>query len=383
MDFPKLKDNLQELSAYFASQRGERQKRRALKRADFDDLVSAGFHRTGVLQEHGGLWEDVSNSVRDICDCLRILAHGDSSVALVSTMHPVVLAFWLATPLVSESHQAAWQAQRDFCSETALDGYFWGTITSEPGSGGDVLNTKTWAQKNGSGYRITGLKHFGSGTGMMSYMITTAVAAGETEPDVFFLDMRDVPLDGSQGAKLMFPWDGHGMTATQSHSVQFENFPATRIAWPGHMAEIGQAPNSLIACCFTAVIVGIVEVAMATARQQLQKRQAAMGAYEQVAWSKLEMESWLIQQAYAGMLAAVEKDSLGSRRETLLGKTAVAELAESVLNRLCKVLGGGTYSRHSPFGFWQQDVRALGYLRPPWVLAYEQLFAGSWPEDTT
>ena len=61
-----------------------------------------------------------------------------------------------------------------------------------------------------------------------------------------------------------------------------------------------------------------------------------------------------------------------------VGKTAIAELAESVMNRLCKVMGGGTYSRHSPFGYWFQDVRALGFLRPPWVLAYEQLFQGGW-----
>ncbi|PJF33668.1 MAG: hypothetical protein CUN57_01540, partial [Phototrophicales bacterium] len=140
------------------------------------------------------------------------------------------------------------------------EGHFWGTITSEPGSGGDVFNTKTRAEKTDSGYQISGLKHFGSGTGMMSYMITTAVVPDEPEPDIFYLDMRDVPLDGSQGVQLMFPWDGHGMTATQSHSVQFEHFPATRVAWTGHILELGTAVNSFVACTFTAVIVGIVEV---------------------------------------------------------------------------------------------------------------------------
>jgi hypothetical protein len=42
------------------------------------------------------------------------------------------------------------------------------------------------------------------------------------------------------------------------------------------------------------------------------------------------------------------------------------------------VLGGGTFSRSSPFGFWLEDVRALGFLRPPWGLAYEQLLQLSW-----
>jgi hypothetical protein len=41
-------------------------------------------------------------------------------------------------------------------------------------------------------------------------------------------------------------------------------------------------------------------------------------------------------------------------------------------------MGGGTYARHSPFGFWAEDVRALGFLRPPWSLAYANLFEESW-----
>lgn len=380
MNFDEIRDNVQEVVSQFAQERVERQKRRDLKKDDFDALVSAGFHLTGVLAEHGGLWQSLSQSVRPICDLLRLLAHGDSSVALVSSMHPSVLSFWFATEPVPTSQDVFWQKQRGFCSQTALEGHFWGTITSEPGSGGNVFNTKTKASKNGSDYQITGMKHFGSGTGMMSYMITTAVADDETEPDIFYLDMRGVPLDGSQGVKLMFPWDGHGMTATQSHAVQFEKFPATRIAWSGHIGQMGQTVNGFIACCFTAVIVGIVEIAVETARERLEQRWAAMQAFEQVEWAKVELESWLIQQAYHGMITAVEKEDAIARanRDALLGKTAVAQLSESVMNRLCKVMGGGTYSRHSPFGYWFQDVRALGFLRPPWVLAYEQLFSSSW-----
>jgi hypothetical protein len=52
-----------------------------------------------------------------------------------------------------------------------------------------------------------------------------------------------------------------------------------------------------------------------------------------------------------------------------------AQLAESCLGRLCRVLGGGTFSRRSPIGNWFEDVRALGFLRPPWGLAYDSLLA--------
>src|SRR5215813_14913634 len=69
-------------------------------------------------------------------------------------------------------------------------------------------------------------------------------------------------------------------------------------------------------------------------------------------------------------------DFIGIR--TVYAKTAVAELAESALRRICRVIGGGTFSRSSPFGHWYEDVRALGFLRPPWGLAYDRLFAESW-----
>ena len=75
-----------------------------------------------------------------------------------------------------------------------------------------------------------------------------------------------------------------------------------------------------------------------------------------------------------GMIAAVETQD-DPRYEVLLGKTSTAELAESVLLRLCRIVGGSTFSRRSPFGYWFEDVRALGFLRPPWSLAFDSIKA--------
>ena len=47
------------------------------------------------------------------------------------------------------------------------------------------------------------------------------------------------------------------------------------------------------------------------------------------------------------------------------------------MGRITRVIGGGTFSRRSPFSAWFEDVRALGFLRPPWGLAYDSLFASS------
>jgi alkylation response protein AidB-like acyl-CoA dehydrogenase len=368
-------ENIRALSADFAMQRRERQQRRELVAADFARLGDAGFLLTGVPVEHGGIWQNVRQSARPICEVLRILAHGDSSVALVCAMHPVVLNFWMATAQAPPPFDKAWEEQRRSIFQRVCEGAWWGTIASEPGIAGDISKTRATARpgsSNGS-YLLTGQKNFGSGSGITSYMITVAVPEGESGPDMFVLDMRDVPWDGSAGATLTAAWDGHGMAATQSHAFSFEEFPVTRMAWPGQFSRLAEAAGGLGQCCFTAVIAGVAEVALETARQQVARRRDDLRAYERVEWARAELEGWLIQQAYEGMLRAIET-ARDSGLRCVQAKTAIAELAESVLRRICRVIGGGTFSRSSPFGYWLEDVRALGFLRPPWGLAYDWLF---------
>lgn len=214
---------------------------------------------------------------------------------------------------------------------------------------------------------------------MMSFMVTTAVPKDEDQPEWFYVDMRDVPWDGAVsqergsqqgGIRLIAEWDGHGMIATQSHGLAFENFPATRMAWFGSLLDVAKNAGGFIGCLFTSVIVGIVDEAVATAKRALSAKD--LGAFERTEWTRAQMEHWLIQQALEGMVRAVETHD-DPRLEVLQGKTAIAELAENVLTRLCRILGGSTLSRRSPFGFWLADVRALGFLRPPWPLAFKSL----------
>jgi len=371
----KVTQAVGELAGHFAAGRVERQRRRSLHREDFAALATTGFPLLAVPQHHGGGWLNVSGSTRAICNSLRALAQGDSSLALVAAMHPSVLAFWLASPEAPEPYARGWTAQQQRVWSTVHEGAWWGTITSEPGSGGDVARTSTLAEPEGvpGRYRISGQKHFGSGSGIASYVLTSALPAGTVDPDWFFLEVEGTPWDGSTGMQLMAEWDGAGMTATQSHAFRFERYPAERFAWEGNLLGIQRACGGAVSCFFAAVVVGVAQVAMETARLQVARRRGTLRPYEQVEWSRAEIESWLIDQAYEGMLRAVEANE-GTPLDVRCGKIALAELAESLLGRLCKVLGGGTYSRYSPFSYWFEDVRALGFLRPPWGLAFDALF---------
>jgi hypothetical protein len=40
---------------------------------------------------------------------------------------------------------------------------------------------------------------------------------------------------------------------------------------------------------------------------------------------------------------------------------------------MSKVVGGASFSKAMPLAQWTQDVKALGFLRPPLPLAYDQL----------
>jgi alkylation response protein AidB-like acyl-CoA dehydrogenase len=370
------------IAAEWRGQRSERQRRRELDPADFARLAAAGFLLTGVPVADGGIVASPATSVRLVAGLLRALARADASVALVAAMHPAVMYTlgWLPFAEAPPPYTADWAAQRHWAFATARDGAWWGTITSEPGSGGDIQRTRATARPDVDGsYRLSGQKHFGSGSGVTSFMMTTAVAEGEEGPSLFFIDVRGVPWDGSAGVTLTAPWDGAGMAATQSHAMRFDGVPARRTAWPDVLRHVLGRPGGFVPCLFAAVVVGVVEEALETARQQLEPRHASLRPYEQVEWTRARIEGWLIEQAFEGMLRSTEADGA----DAALGKAAIAELAESVLSRLSRVLGGGAYSRSSPFAFWYEDVRALGFLRPPWGLAYDQIFAAAAPQPAS
>jgi alkylation response protein AidB-like acyl-CoA dehydrogenase len=372
-----------EIADEWRAARAERQARRHLDRDDFERLRSVGFLHTAVPEAMGGLWRSVGESTRAICALLRTLARADPSVALVSAMHPAVLGFWLAP---TQDGGAAWSEQRAAACALAADGHQWGTITSEPGSGGDIARTRATAVAEpaaesalpGATYRVSGDKHFGSGSGVNDFMITTAVPEGLDAPTVFVIDVRGRPWDGSAGLRLLAEWDGMGMAATQSHAMRLEGCPAVRIAWDGPIEELTLAAGPLIANLFTAVVLGVLDEAIATAKTQLAPKAEDMRAYERVEWSRAELDHWLAVQAFEGSMRAVESgDHTRALHAAMRAKQGIAELAEATLMRLSRVIGGGTFSRRSPFSAWYEDVRALGFLRPPWGLAYDNLFATS------
>ncbi len=358
----------------FRDERVSRLSQTRLQSNDFNDLARAGFLTLCVPVDAGGTWQNLGTSGPLLAEIIRCIAKGDPSVALVAAMHPAVIAFWHADPDGASPTDLTPQAREVF--DGTLAGHWWGTMMSEPGSGGDVAKTKTAARKvpPGDRFQLTGEKHFGSGSGQTSYMVTTA--RYNNQVDLFVIDMRDKPWDGTEGLSLLREWDGHGMAGTQSHAFSLQNCPA-RLADSGSPFERSISKTSRISgVLFSAVIVGILDEAFEFALEKLKPKRADLRPLERVELVRAQNEYW-----QAATLFAAVRDSMGTTtglRDARQAKYAIATHAENALGRLSKVIGGSSFGRTSPLGQWAQDVKALGFLRPPWALQNDQLFNTLW-----
>ncbi len=381
MNSPSILAAIDDLAERWCRERDERLQRRSLDRVDFEDLAATGFLRLIVPESHGGCWRSLAESGPTVVEAIQRIARGDHSVALVASMHPGVQIYWTASEDAPEPFAEAWAEQRAHVFQSSLDGHFWGTITSEPGSGGDVFRTKATATPIGGDdgrFRLRGAKHFGSGSQIVSYMITTAKPDGSDLPMGFYLDLRDQPWDGTAGMTITREWDGMGMKATQSHATMLDGVPGVAWAWPEAIPRGSATAGALGLAMYCGVISAVVDSAMAEAELRLGGRD--LRPYEDVAWTQSQIDHWMLSQAQHGLvdtIAGTEPDT--AVLEATKAKLGMAAAAETILQNVCRAVGGGAFSASSPFASWYEDVRALGYLRPPWTLAFDQLIAARQP----
>ena len=159
------------VAAEWAEERADRQQRTKGDPADYARLAQIGVPLLAVPTDLGGTWESIEQSARPICSMLRELAVGDPSITLASAMHHLVLSSW-RLPTVPEPFTAGWIKQRNAVFDTVHSGSWWGTIVSEPGSGGDTSRTASVCEPDG-GKRLR-----------LSYLRSKALRQ-RIRPDVF------------------------------------------------------------------------------------------------------------------------------------------------------------------------------------------------------
>ena len=230
-------------------------------------------------------------------------------------------------------------------------------------------------------YGVTGDKHFGSGSGITDRMMTTAVPEGEAGPTIFVLDVRDRPWDGTAGLRLIAEWDGMGMAATQSHAMRLERRAggAAGVGRPARPDRPGRRPAHLRAVHRRDPRRARRGRRHSPARQIGARGRTSCGPTSR--WSgrgPSRTTGWRCRPTRAPLRAVEPAATRASPSTPRCGpRRRWPSWPRTTLLRLTRVLGGGTFSRRSPFAHWFEDVRALGFLRPPWGLAYDPLFATS------
>ena len=335
---------------------------------DLEVLVTAGYLRSLVPAQFGGLGRTLQQAAREQT---RLSAHAPAT-ALAVNMHLV----WTG---VAASLHAQGDHSLDFLLEEAGLGEIFGFGVSEPGNDLVLFGSQTDAfpQPDG-GYRFTGTKVFTSLSPAWTRLGTLGLdSSNPHDPSIVwaFLDKTDA------GIRSKDDWDTLGMRASQSQSTVLES----ALARPDRVVRrlpVGPNGDPLVAGIFanfeillSAVYTGIgaraLELAVEGAnRRTSQKNDGRTHAHDPVA-------RWRVGDlviAMDGMYPQIDALARAvDERSFTVGPAWFAQLsglkfratqnAKFVVDTAVQVAGGRAYSASSELARLYRDVLA-GFFHP-------------------
>jgi alkylation response protein AidB-like acyl-CoA dehydrogenase len=323
------------------------------------------FRESGVLaapipSELGGLGVDLACAARGI----RRLAQRAPSTALALSM-PLGNAAnaRLRDDAVSPSSRSALQRGRAFLVEKALAGEILAVANSEPGSGGDLANTRTRAERDGRGrVRLRGKKSFATLGPDADYFLCAARTA-DGALDAFFVART------AEGVTLAEDWDPLGMRATASVGLTLEAAPAeATFLYPGAITNCNARHWSTM--LLAAVFVGIGEGALVA---------ASLCAPRSSSWARATLsECSLTLDAAAGFLESVARDDSTPCNSEYVErcrrvKSFAVRSAVEVSSRCMMISGGRAYRAEHALARAMLDAAAGPLLRPPLPQAMDEI----------
>lgn len=237
------------LAAEFRVGAARRDAERELPRAELDRLTAAGLLAVTVPAAHGGA--DVS--LVTLAEVFRLLATADGSLAQIPQSH---FAY------VNVLRAQGTPAQQDFFFRELLAGKRFGNAQSEAGTRHvQDIRTRLEPGADGTGYVLTGVKHYATGALFADWIPVLARAGDEGALHVAY-----VPAD-APGVTVVDDWEGMGQRTTASGTVRLEDVavPADRVV-PHHLTFTGPQLHGAVAQLLHAAIdAGIAGGALAEA----------------------------------------------------------------------------------------------------------------------
>lgn len=233
---------------------------------------------------------------------------------------------------------------------------------SEPQAGSDATNIKTWAQRNGNGWILSGTKQFvtsGAHADLAIVFAITDPSAGKDGISAF-----SVPTD-SPGYVVARIEDKVGQTASDTAQIVFEGVrlpPDHLLGDEGDGYRVALATLEVGRVGIAAQAVGMAraafEVALAYARERFAFGKPII-EHQAVGFRVADMATEIEAARQLVLHAATLVDAgRPCRTEAAMAKLKASEMAERVSSEAMQILGGYGYLRDFPVERIWRDVRA-------------------------
>ncbi len=322
-------------------------------------LQRAGLYAAMVPTELGGL----GGSFADTCDLIRELAHHCPSTSLAFSMHTHLVAVAVA------------KYERGLGGETLLRKVADGSALVSTG-GGDWLESNGTLERVGGGYRLTGRKHFASGSPFADLMVTSA---RYEDPERGTRVLHFPVCFDAEGVRLAGDWDAHGMRGTGSQTVILEGVfvPEGSIGldrpageWHPAFAMVSTFAMPIFMSAYVGVAERAVELALESAERRREDRDVQALAGELLNELFLVRSLW---RSHVANGAEGEPDTARAAR-SLQAKTLLADACVRTVDKAMELAGGSAFFRRSPIEQLRRDVRAAAFH--PLQRARQHRFSG-------
>lgn len=353
----------QHLAAWAASERDVcASGKTRLSQATLGTIRSSGVLAAPIPRLLGGQGVDLLSTARAVQRVARVAP----STALCLSM-PLGNAANARVPdeAVPAAMRAALARGRAFIAEKAIAGEILAVANSEPGSGGDMSNTRTRAVLDPEGrIRLTGQKSFATLGPDADYFLCSA-RTEDGALDAFFVARREL------GVTLADDWDALGMRATASVGLTLEAAPiSAAFLYPGAIAETNARHWSTL--LMAAVFVGIGDGALAAAIECAPRSSD---------WARATLADCALSlDAASGFVDAVAREettpcTAAYAERCRRAKSFAARTAVEVSSRCMTIAGGRAYRTDHVLARALLDAAAGPLLRPPLPQAMDALAA--------
>jgi acyl-CoA dehydrogenase len=316
------------------------------------ELGRAGLLRPCVPAAYGGAREAVD--VRSLCLARETLARASGLADFALAMQGLGSA-----PISIAGTDAQKRAVLPGIAAGTRVGAF---ALSEPDAGSDVAAIATTATRDGTGWRLDGVKTWISNAGLADQYVVfarTGEAPGAKGLSAFIVDADTKGLDASQRIDVIAP---HPLGTLRLAECRV---PADRLLGePGHGFRIAMATLDLFRTTVGAAALGFArrafDEAVSRARERRLFGQALIDL--QLTQSKIgEMATAIDASALLVYRSAWTKDALATRvtREASMAKMFATESAQQVIDSAVQLFGGLGVVRGMAVERLYREIRAL------------------------